>query len=124
MTKEYSSTVQITEVPHMPTKKRGADKNKEVKLAPLNMRTTRSLRIRLEEAAHVSGRSLTQEVETRLSDSFNKINCYNCSAELICGGDHDIDDEKSEEFCIETKLSCPNCNAFYLMYLPKEDNND
>jgi hypothetical protein len=37
---------------------------------PLNMRTTRELRDRIEAAAHASGRSLVQEVEYRLENSF------------------------------------------------------
>ena len=37
---------------------------------PLNMRTTRELRDRIEAAARASGRSLVQEVEYRLERSF------------------------------------------------------
>jgi uncharacterized protein (DUF1778 family) len=37
---------------------------------PLNMRTTKAVRDRLEAAARASGRSLTQEVEFRLEQSF------------------------------------------------------
>src|SRR5258705_10464765 len=37
---------------------------------PLNMRTTRELRERIEAAARASGRSLVQEVEFRLEQSF------------------------------------------------------
>jgi uncharacterized protein (DUF1778 family) len=37
---------------------------------PLNMRTTKELRDRIERAAMVSGRSLVQEVEFRLEQSF------------------------------------------------------
>ncbi len=40
------------------------------KRVPLNMRTTRELRGSLEKAAANSGRSLAQEVETRLERSF------------------------------------------------------
>ena len=36
--------------------------------------------------------------------------CYNCDEELIWGGDHDCEDN------IETNLSCPNCNAFVLVF--------
>jgi hypothetical protein len=39
---------------------------------PLNMRTTRELRDRIEAAAHASGRSLVQEVEYRLEQSFQE----------------------------------------------------
>jgi predicted HicB family RNase H-like nuclease len=37
---------------------------------PLNMRTTKELRDKIEEAARASGRSLVQEVEFRLESSF------------------------------------------------------
>ena len=43
---------------------------KTSKLAPLNMRTSPELRAKIEEAADVNGRSLTQEVERRLMTSF------------------------------------------------------
>ena len=44
----------------------------EGKRVPLNMRTTREVRAALEEAAAQSGRSLVQEVEHRLGQSFNE----------------------------------------------------
>ena len=40
--------------------------------------------------------------------------CYNCDEELIWGGDHDC--EESEDHVIFTNLSCPNCEAFVLVY--------
>ena len=40
------------------------------KKSPLNMRTTQALRKKLENAAGLSGRSLVQEVEFRLEQSF------------------------------------------------------
>ena len=43
----------------------------EGKRYPLNLRTTRALRDRLERACAASGRSLAQEVEMRLELSFN-----------------------------------------------------
>ena len=45
--------------------------------------------------------------------------CYNCQTELNWGGDHD--DEDNEEHAIVTNLSCPNCGAFHIVYLPKEE---
>ena len=39
---------------------------------PLNMRTTKELRDKIEEAAMASGRSLVQEVEFRLEQSFRR----------------------------------------------------
>jgi hypothetical protein len=41
------------------------------KRSPLNMRTTKDLREKLEKAAGQSGRSLVQEVEARLEQSLN-----------------------------------------------------
>jgi hypothetical protein len=43
--------------------------------------------------------------------------CWHCNSELIWGGDHDTE----EDFCIETNLSCPKCEAFVLVYLPKDE---
>ncbi|MGH1592231.1 TraY domain-containing protein [Methylobacterium phyllosphaerae] len=43
----------------------------EGKRIPLNMRTTRETRERLEQAAEKSGRSLAQEIEIRLERSFD-----------------------------------------------------
>jgi hypothetical protein len=41
---------------------------------PLNMRTTKELRDKVEQAAMATGRSLVQEVEVRLEESFLKQN--------------------------------------------------
>src|SRR6187431_2169794 len=46
-------------------------KKPDIKRYPLNMRTTKSLRMRLERAAAKSGRSLAQEVERRLERSLD-----------------------------------------------------
>jgi hypothetical protein len=43
---------------------------------PLNMRTTKELRDKIEEAAMASGRSLVQEVEFRLEKSFQEDDAY------------------------------------------------
>ena len=40
--------------------------------------------------------------------------CYNCGTELIWGGDHDC--EEHEDHAIVTNLSCPECDAFHLVY--------
>ena len=55
------------------TRKRSTLKHKEAgKRYPLNMRTTREMRERLEAEARASGRSLAQEVEFRLQRSIQK----------------------------------------------------
>jgi hypothetical protein len=51
----------------MPRTIKGSDGGKRY---PLNMRTTREMRERLEASARASGRSLAQEVEIRLEQSF------------------------------------------------------
>lgn len=51
----------------MPRTMKAADGGKRY---PLNMRTTKETRARLEQAAMASGRSLAQEVEARLERSF------------------------------------------------------
>ena len=49
------------------------------------------------------------------------MNCWHCNAELIWGGDHDLESSEWEEYDIVTNLSCPSCNAFVLVYhQPKE----
>lgn len=42
----------------------------ELKRSPMNMKTTATLRARIEEAARHSGLSMSQEVERRLERSF------------------------------------------------------
>ena len=46
------------------------------------------------------------------------MNCWHCKTELIWGGDQDC--EEDSEFSMETNLSCPKCESFVLVYLPKE----
>jgi|TARA_R100001163_G_scaffold26401_2_gene21478 ribosomal protein S27AE len=41
--------------------------------------------------------------------------CWACKGELIWGGDQDIEDE-SEDYAIETNLSCPKCGAFVMVH--------
>ena len=41
--------------------------------------------------------------------------CWACKEEFIWGGDQDIEDE-SEDFTIETNLSCPKCGAFVMVH--------
>jgi len=54
----------------MPRRVKGAPPGKRY---PLNMRTTRDLREKVEAAARASGRSLVQEVEHRLERSFDPV---------------------------------------------------
>ena len=51
------------------------------------------------------------------------MNCWHCGKELIWGGDHDYD-EMSDEYVMETNLSCPGCNSLVLVYLPGDKEDD
>lgn len=44
------------------------------------------------------------------------MNCYHCNTELVWGGDENCDD--IDEYIIQTNLTCPECNTFYLVYTP------
>ena len=46
------------------------------------------------------------------------MNCWHCKHELVWGGDHDLED--NEEYLIVTNLSCPECNSYVEVYLPRE----
>ena len=48
------------------------------------------------------------------------MNCWHCKKELIWGGDHNIDEEETL-YSIVTNLSCPECDSFVLVYLPREN---
>jgi hypothetical protein len=58
-------------MPPKPSKTPKSKKGASGKRHPLNMRTTEDVRRKLEAAAEHSGRSLAQEVEARLEQSFN-----------------------------------------------------
>ena len=47
--------------------------------------------------------------------------CWHCNTELIWGGDHDSD---LDGFVMETNLSCPTCNAFVMVYLPEDEEDE
>ena len=44
------------------------------------------------------------------------MNCWHCGTELIWGGDADMEKDDSEDYDMETNLSCPNCGSFVLVY--------
>jgi len=50
------------------------------------------------------------------------MNCWSCNTELIWGGDHNGEDYGNEAYDIVTNLSCPNCNAFVLVYHQPNEN--
>jgi|TARA_B110000914_G_C15147132_1_gene302175 hypothetical protein len=45
--------------------------------------------------------------------------CWHCNAELIWGGDHDI--EEGEMYDIVTNLHCPECHCHVDVYHPTEE---
>lgn len=50
------------------------------------------------------------------------MNCWHCKTPLIWGGDHDLED--SEEFSMETNLSCWACGSFVMVYFPRSPIDD
>ena len=38
------------------------------------------------------------------------MNCWHCKAELIWGGDHDIEDDT--EYSVKTNLTFPKCDSY------------
>ena len=50
------------------------------------------------------------------------MNCMDCNANLIHGGDHDADD--TNDFLIVSNLSCPKCGNFYLVYRDMSDQEE
>ena len=49
--------------------------------------------------------------------------CWHCNNELIWGGDHDLSEE-DEYYMMVTNLSCPKCDAYVEVYLPKQEQED
>ena len=49
------------------------------------------------------------------------MNCWHCGTELIWGGDADMEKDDSEDYDMETNLSCPNCGSFVLVYRKREE---
>ena len=53
------------------------------------------------------------------------MNCWHCGpgVQLIWGGDHSIDEEDfpiaSQEYGMVTNLTCPKCESFVEVYLPR-----
>ncbi len=45
--------------------------------------------------------------------------CWHCNAELIWGGDHDIEEE-DDNYQMVPNLSCPKCKSHVDVYLPNE----
>ena len=45
--------------------------------------------------------------------------CYNCNAQLVWGGDHECDEDR-EDFIIETNLSCHKCGTEVIVYTPRQ----
>ena len=52
------------------------------------------------------------------------MNCWHCKAELIWGGDHDLDDDEDDEHCMVTNLSCPECHSLVYVYMARESDGE
>ena len=50
------------------------------------------------------------------------MDCWHCNTELIWGGDHDTEEE--DDHIMVTNLSCPKCESFVLVYLPRITKED
>jgi RNase P subunit RPR2 len=50
-------------------------------------------------------------------------NCWHCNAELIWGGDHNIDRE-DDTYSMVTNLTCPKCECIVYVYKPKDKENE
>tara|TARA_B100000427_G_C15510452_1_gene595946 strand:- start:1087 stop:1239 length:153 start_codon:yes stop_codon:yes gene_type:complete len=46
------------------------------------------------------------------------MNCWHCKTPLIWGGDNEADEDS--EYSVVTNLSCPKCNSYVEVYLPKD----
>jgi hypothetical protein len=68
------------------------------KRIPLNMRTTQELRDRIEAAARASGRSLVQEVEYRVEQSFQQGDTAEAAEAAI--DDHTIDRKIDDDYMV------------------------
>ena len=44
--------------------------------------------------------------------------CWHCDSPLIWGGDHDVED--NEDYAMVSNLSCPSCQSYVEVYLPKD----
>ena len=49
------------------------------------------------------------------------MNCWHCNTELIWGGAADMEKDDSEDYDMETNLSCPNCESFVLVYRKRKE---
>ena len=50
------------------------------------------------------------------------MNCCHCGTKLIWGGDHDGEDD--QDYLIVSNLSCPGCNSYVLVYLPRDEEDE
>ena len=64
-----------------------------------------------------SGRSLAQEIELRLEQTFQQATqwgqCFKCGEQMIQGGDHD---DESGDHAIVSNFHCPSCGSDALFF--------
>ena len=73
----------------------------------------------LGEIARRSGgdRAIVGGWQENIPDWRETMNCWHCEEELVWGGAHDCVD--SDEFSMETNLSCPKCHSLVIVYMSK-----
>ncbi len=49
------------------------------------------------------------------------MNCWHCNTELIWGADFSGEDYHLDEIAIVTNLSCPKCQSYVEVFLPKDE---
>lgn len=78
----------------------------------------------------LGNRTNKQRMESRWLPTQSKeglqMNCWHCHTKLTWGGDHDIDEETTlfGDYSMVTNLTCPECDSFVLVYLPKDDEDE
>tara|TARA_Y100000114_G_scaffold151859_1_gene169263 strand:+ start:1922 stop:2083 length:162 start_codon:yes stop_codon:yes gene_type:complete len=48
------------------------------------------------------------------------MNCLHCGTEMICGGNHDAEEEDYEAYVVSTNFSCSKCDSFAEFYSSKK----
>ena len=52
------------------------------------------------------------------------MDCWTCKTPLLWGGDHDLEEDECEEFCMVSNFCCPNCEAHVEFYVPRDGHTD
>lgn len=60
-------------------------------------------------------------MESIIATADHQMYCWHCRAELIWGGDHDLEEEDSSDYDMITNLSCPKCDSYVEVYHKREE---